>query len=46
MIMTVWVGSWQMQCCGEPFHLGSQVAWTLGTTDLEWINTMLGAHLR
>lgn len=44
--MTVWVDSWQTQCCGEPFHLGSQVAWTLGGADMEWIDTMLGAHLR
>ena len=29
MDMTVWVDSWQMQCCGEPFCRGSQVAWTL-----------------
>jgi hypothetical protein len=30
MGMTVWVDSWQMRCCGEAFHVGSQVAWTLG----------------
>jgi hypothetical protein len=44
--MTVWVDSWQMQCCGQPFHLGSQVTWTLGNADTEWIDTMLGAQLQ
>jgi hypothetical protein len=43
MGMTVWVDSWQMQCCGEPFHLGSQVAWTLGHVDLDCLGAMLGA---
>lgn len=28
--MTIWIGGWQMQCCGKPFRLGSRVAWTLG----------------
>jgi hypothetical protein len=44
--MTVWVDSWQMQCCGEPFRIGSQVAWTLGRPDLDWLNAMLGADAR
>jgi hypothetical protein len=43
MGMTVWVDSWQMQCCGEPFRLGSQVAWTLGGADPDWLEEMLGA---
>jgi hypothetical protein len=42
MGMTVWVDSWQMQCCGEPFRLGSQVAWTLGGTDPDWLEALLG----
>ena len=44
MGMTVWVDSWQMQCCGKPFHLGSQVAWTLSAADSGWMDTMLGMH--
>ncbi|HCU92907.1 MAG TPA: hypothetical protein DHU96_09275 [Actinobacteria bacterium] len=40
--MTVWVDIWQMQCCGEPFHLGSQVAWTLGDADQDRLEAMLG----
>jgi hypothetical protein len=41
MDMTVWVDSWQMQCCGEPFHRGSQVAWTLGPADIDWLEEMM-----
>jgi hypothetical protein len=41
--MTVWVDSWQMQCCGKPFRLGSRVSWTLGGADPDWVETMLGA---
>lgn len=41
--MTVWVDSWQLQCCGEPFQIGSQVAWTLKKIDLDWIASLLGA---
>jgi hypothetical protein len=43
MGMTVWIDGWQMQCCGEPFRLGSQVAWTLGAADPDWLEAMLGA---
>jgi hypothetical protein len=43
MGMMVWVDSWQMQCCGEPFHLGSQVDWTLGDADPDWLEAVLGA---
>ena len=25
----VWVSAWEMQCCGEPFQLGSTVSWTV-----------------
>jgi hypothetical protein len=46
MDMTVWVDSWQMQCCGEPFRLGSQVAWTLGPADNDWLDGMLGPQAR
>jgi hypothetical protein len=42
MRVRVWVDSWQMQCCGEPFRVGSQVEWTLGDADRDWINAMLG----
>lgn len=44
MGMTVWVDSWQMQCCGKPFHLGSQVSWTLGDADAEGLEAVLGAN--
>src|SRR6185437_15279732 len=42
--MTVWVEFWQMQCCGEPFRLGDQVAWTVRATDTDWLEVMLGTH--
>ena len=41
--MTLWVDAWQMQCCGEPFHLGSQVAWTVREADPDWLQAVLGA---
>lgn len=44
MEMTVWVDSWQMQCCGEPFRVGSEIAWTLCAADLEWLEGMLGTE--
>jgi hypothetical protein len=43
MGLTVWVDSWQMQCCGEPFSVGQQVWWTLGDVDQDWLMAMLGA---
>lgn len=46
MRMTVWVDSWQMQCCGDPFCRGSKVAWTLRDADPDWFETMLGARLQ
>ena len=46
MGMTVWVDSWQMQCCGEPFHVGSPVTWTLGDAGPEWLEATLGADAR
>jgi hypothetical protein len=30
----------------QAFRLGSQVAWTLGNADTEWIGTMLGVQLQ
>lgn len=29
MRYVVWVDAWQLQCCGEPFAVGSRVGWTL-----------------
>jgi hypothetical protein len=42
--ITLWVDAWQMQCCGEPFRLGSQVAWTLRDPDPDWLEVVLGAE--
>jgi Family of unknown function (DUF6578) len=41
--MTLWVDAWQMQCCGEPFRLGSPVAWTVREADPDWLEAVLGA---
>ena len=46
MSATVWMDSWQMQCCGEAFHFGPQVAWTLGDADPDWLKAMLGTGER
>lgn len=29
VVRTVWVESWQMQCCGTPFRIGERISWTL-----------------
>jgi hypothetical protein len=42
--MTIWVDAWQMQCCGEPFRIGSTVAWTLRDASPDWLETVLGAE--
>ncbi|MEV0401350.1 DUF6578 domain-containing protein [Actinoallomurus sp. NPDC050550] len=41
--MTVWVDSWQMQCCGEPFTVGSEVSWTLREVESGWLASVLGS---
>ena len=28
-MLTVWMADWQMQCCGEPFSVGTTVEWPL-----------------
>jgi hypothetical protein len=45
MSTTVWVTAWQLQCCGDPFDVGSAVRWTLVPPDVEWLATVLGAEL-
>jgi hypothetical protein len=42
--MTLWVDAWQVQCCGEPFRLGSPVAWTVREADRDWLQAVLGAE--
>lgn len=42
MDLVVWVDDWQMQCCGDPFSVGSRVSWKLGPPDLDWLATVLG----
>jgi hypothetical protein len=40
--ITVWIDFWQMQCCGEPFGLSTQIAWTLRALERDWIGEVLG----
>jgi len=42
--MTVWVDDWQMDCCGEPFSVGSQVSWTIGRESSDWLRRILGEN--
>jgi hypothetical protein len=43
--MTVWVEDWQMQCCGQPFAVGSTVSWTLRTTGCDGLAAVLGERV-
>ncbi|WP_261954160.1 DUF6578 domain-containing protein [Streptomyces nigrescens] len=40
----VWMDSWQMECCGEPFALGAEVSWAVVAPDREWLTKVLGAE--
>jgi hypothetical protein len=35
-----------MQCCGDPFRLGSKVTWTLRGADPDWFAAMVGPFVR
>ena len=44
--LLVWVDAWQMQCCGDPFSVGSRIEWTLyEESDREWLIAVLGDDL-
>lgn len=44
--LIVWVDDWQMQCCGTPFAIGGEVAWTLHEdVDRQWLDSILGPDL-
>jgi hypothetical protein len=40
----VWVESWQQQCCGDEFQVGSSVTWnvTRAKDAEDWVTTLLG----
>jgi len=43
MERVIWVAGWEMQCCGEPFSVGSRVTWQVGRRDLDWlVDNVLG----
>jgi hypothetical protein len=42
----VWVDSWQMQCCGDPFRVGDSVDWTAhDAIDRDWLANCLTPQL-
>ena len=40
----VWIDSWQQQCCGDDFEVGSTVRWSAVPQDGpdEWVELLLG----
>ncbi|MFG3439575.1 DUF6578 domain-containing protein [Nonomuraea sp. NPDC047897] len=40
--MIVWVDGWQLQCCGDPFGVGTRVSWRLRPADRGWLADVLG----
>ncbi|GAB7029359.1 hypothetical protein JCM4914_08200 [Streptomyces platensis subsp. malvinus] len=40
----MWMDGWQMECCGEPFAIGSEVDWAVVAPDREWLTKVLGAQ--
>lgn len=45
-IRRVWIDSWQMQCCGDPFAVDSRVSWsTFRVTDPGWFGEFLEADV-
>jgi hypothetical protein len=44
MRVTVWVDEWQMQCCGAPFAVDSDVTWTVtDAVEREWLEIVIDA---
>jgi hypothetical protein len=44
--ITVWVDGVDMECCGEPFRIGSRVAWELRrNADAQWLTDVLGSDV-
>ena len=33
-----------MECCGEPFEVGSRVEWLTGRRDSDWFESILGSR--
>jgi hypothetical protein len=41
----IWVDAWQMQCCGDPFRVGSTIAWSTVDPDPDSLTERLGPEL-
>ena len=40
---TVWVTAWELQCCGDPFEVGADIAWSVSeAVDEEWLSATIG----
>lgn len=45
-LAVVWVSSWQMECCGDPFAVGDTVSLHLDAeSDTEWYESALGSEM-
>ena len=42
---TIWVESWQLECCGDPFKVGFEVCWTVCPAAEEDLAHRLGPEL-
>jgi|CZKW01.1.fsa_nt_gi hypothetical protein len=42
--MAVWMDSWQTDCCSTPLTVGSQVSWTAGEDDSDWLSAIPWAN--
>jgi hypothetical protein len=39
--INVWMDAWQLDCCGVPFQVGSEVHWQLRPpTDVAWLDVV------
>lgn len=40
----IWVADWEMQCCGEPFAVGSRVTWRLSPCERDLLREFRGTE--
>ncbi|MFK4762172.1 DUF6578 domain-containing protein [Microbacterium sp. ZW T5_45] len=43
--MRIWLSSWEWECCGTPFEVGSEVALSVRFGVSEWVADALGPEL-
>ena len=43
LVRTVWVTAWELQCCGDPFEVGADIAWSVAeAVDEERLSGAIG----